>query len=96
MDARERDIVEQIAAMRVDLATLSAELRAFLARVDPSIADHEKRIRALEQRPQVEDLPERMRAVERWQWQREALLTLSGGGVGAAVVTALSQMWGGG
>jgi len=80
MDAQQRAIVDKIEAVRVEVAALSTEVRGLIRRVDPALADHEKRLRA----------------VEKWQWQRDALLTLGGGGVGAALLTAYLHLTGGG
>lgn len=93
--AREQAMAEQIAGMRTDFGILSAEVRLMIQRVDPLLTDHEQRIRELEKRPQVANLPDRVAAVERWQWQREALLTLGGGGVGAAMLAAYTHLTGG-
>jgi hypothetical protein len=50
----------------------------------------------LEQRPTNDDLPERVREVEKWQWKRDAALALGSSGVGGVIVAALNALAGGG
>lgn len=96
MDAtREQALADAVAAMRTEVATLSTEVRLMIQRVDPMLLDHEHRIRAVEQRPQVADLPERVREVEKWQWKRDAALALGSSGVGGVIVAVVAAVTGG-
>ena len=109
--AREQAMADSLAGLRTDMATLSAEVRYMLQRVDPMLLDHEQRIRDLEKRPEVGDLgdrvreleqipglaelPGRVRDVERWQWRRELPVALGSGGIAAVATSIIAAMTGG-
>jgi hypothetical protein len=88
-------MANSLSAIRTDVATLSAEVRFMLQRVDPMLLDHEQRLRDLERRPELGNLPDRLRDVERWQWRRELPLALGSGGVAAVATAIITAMTGG-
>lgn len=71
------------------------DLRGLVESVVKPVADHEGRIRELEQQPdntevvgEVQDHETRLRALEQWRWSVAGLAAVLGGG-GGALITKL-------
>ena len=94
--AREQAMADSLTAIKTDLATMRTMLDLLIQRIDPTLIDHEQRIRALEQRPDGADHTDRIRELEKWQWQRDAGLALGSSGVGGVIVAVVNAMIAGG
>lgn len=94
--AREQAMADTLTEIRTVIATLATKLDLLIARIDPTLVDHEQRIRAMEQRPDSSELAKRVRELEQWRWKREAVLALGSSGVGGVIVAAINALTGGG
>jgi uncharacterized coiled-coil protein SlyX len=89
----EQQLTERITGLEVQLARLGATLGTKLDSLIASSAvqgsDHERRIRALEQRPEVD--PEHARRMSRLEqrWYLIVAAAFTGGGVGGTIVPGL-------